>query len=389
MDFERICMVFAMKEPFYGILLSSMERVANEKIKTMGVGMSGLTFKLYYNPTFIKTLSLEQTMEILKHEMLHVAFNHFTLWEPTDDAYENFLRNMACDMEVNSYININVIQSLNPITASSFELDNSLGSLSYYKFLKETLHNHEQQESVCKQGQSCNSSQGQQSQGQSSTASHSSNSSSVQKQQGQLIDDHNMWSSIVPTDYDMIKEVINNVLISAAETVEKEYGDIPAELTIKINGLRNTKMPKPVTDWKRYCRRYCGNEFSEFIRRSKKRLSKRFEGAAGICRKRKSNLLVAIDTSGSIEMQDYLEFFEQIRTLSRVACFHILECDAAIQYEYDYKGKPNLELHGNGGTGFQPVINYFIKYKKKYENTYMNQRKSVPAIAYKVCPFIR
>ena len=66
-------------------------------------------------------------------------------------------------------------------------------------------------------------------------------------------------------------------------------------------------------------------------------------------------------------MPEYQEFFGQIRTLTSVADFHIVECDAIIQHEYDYRGTPNMTLHGGGGTLFEPVIDLFNKDKKKYD----------------------
>jgi len=127
------------------------------------------------------------------------------------------------------------------------------------------------------------------------------------------------------------------------------------------------KKPRPIADWRRYFRRYIGNEFSELIRKSKKRESKRFPDAAGNRHQRKSHILVGIDTSGSVSMPEYMEFFGQIKTLSEKATFHVVECDAVIQHEYDYKGKPNEMLHGGGGTSFIPVINLFIANRKKYD----------------------
>lgn len=76
---------------------------------------------------------------------------------------------------------------------------------------------------------------------------------------------------------------------------------------------------------------------------------------------------MAIDTSGSVSMPEYREFFGQIRTLTASADFHVVECDARIAHEYDYHGHPNETLHGGGGTDFQPVIDLFIRDRKKYD----------------------
>lgn len=98
------------------------------------------------------------------------------------------------------------------------------------------------------------------------------------------------------------------------------------------------------------------------------KLSKRFPDAFGSKRQRKGRVLVAIDTSGSINMQEYKEFFAQLQTMTAAVDVHVVECDAEIQYEYDYKGQPATKVHGGGGTSFKPVINLFLKQRKNYDS---------------------
>lgn len=182
----------------------------------------------------------------------------------------------------------------------------------------------------------------------------------------QNMDDHSKWPEESDNDMEQVRQMIDDLLVMAADEVEKSSGSVPSELKQKITDIRK-KRPRPVTDWKRYFRRYIGNEFSEVIRKSKKRESRRFPDAAGNRHRRKSHILVAIDTSGSISMPEYQEFFGQIRTLTDTASFHVVECDAAIQHEYDFKGKPNDVVHGGGGTRFEPVIDMFIENRRKYD----------------------
>ena len=62
-------MMFTMQEPFYGILLSSMERIPDKRLDTLGVGRSGNVFKLHYNPDYMKDLAIDTQLELLKHEV--------------------------------------------------------------------------------------------------------------------------------------------------------------------------------------------------------------------------------------------------------------------------------------------------------------------------------
>lgn len=404
MDFEKICMMFTMQEPFYGILLSSMERIPNKMIYTLGVGRSGNVFKLYYNPDYMKDLEIDTQLELLKHECLHLAFNHFSIWDSKADTKEEVeLRNWAEDMEINGYLRLDRIKHLKPVLASQFNWPNELGTMEYYKRLKSYCQQQQQQQTGQAQNpqQPCNGGQGgqpqqqqnqQQNQSQNQTSQQPGNPSpSIQNPQManggtgttpqpsssipqairdkmNQIDDHSKWPTLESeAEIQDMQQIVDTMLDFAAEECEKGRGTVPAELKGRIENIRNKKKPKPAADWKRYFRRYLGNEFTEFIRKSKKRESRRFPDAAGNRHRRKSHILVAIDTSGSVSMPEYLEFMGQIRTLNQHADFHVVECDARIQYEYDYKGKPNEVLHGGGGTDFQPVVDMYNKDKRKYD----------------------
>ena len=409
MDFETICMMFSMREPYYGIILSSMNRIPDRTKQTIGVSRSKNVFQLRYNPDFVSKLSVEETMEVLKHEVLHIAFNHFTLFDtPPIGPQEQMLRNIATDCEVNSYLNTKVFKTTRPCLPENFGWRREEGSLYYYEQLKKRQQEEEQQQQAQQPQKPCDGGLGgtpqqqnvsdnsqppeqQPQQGQQPSVNQqpdSSNQSQGQSQSGngtggsgrakdwlqdalgssQHIDDHSEWPD---TDSEAEKEelqsAIDDMLVFAADETEKGCGKVPGELQGKINLLREKKRPKPVADWKRFFRRYLGNEYSETIRKSKKRESRRFPDAAGNRHRRKSKILVAIDTSGSVSMPEYQEFFGQIHTLRDTTNFHILECDSRIQYEYYYKGKPNATLHGGGGTSFQPCVDYFNEHKKDYE----------------------
>ena len=412
MDFEKICMLFTMQEPYYGILLSAMNRVPTNRIDTLAVTQSGNVFKLYYNPNFVGQFDVDTTIQLLKHEVLHCAFNHFTIWDgenKNDSEQMHQLRNIAEDLEVNSYLDRSKMQKeAGGVWPEDLGYDKFEGTREYLKKLLQKNKqqqqakqpqmpcngglrgNSEDEEEASSSTQSQSQSQPQQQQ-QSQTQSQPSSSQCSTNQQSSssrgsggsnsgddisdefldefnTFDDHSLWpkeqnDGIV----EQMKQAVEDLLLMAEEECKKGRGTVPGEMVGRLEQIKSRKKPKPVADWKRYCRRYLGNEFSEFIRKSKKRESRRFPDAAGNRHRRKSMILVAVDTSGSVSMPEYREFFGQIKTLTATSDFHVLECDSIIQYEYDFKGKPSEILHGGGGTDFSPVIEYYIKNKKKYD----------------------
>lgn len=351
-------MIFIGKEPFYGILLSSMERVPDSTLPTIGVCKSGNVFRLRYNPEFMESLSIDAAMQILKHETLHLAFNHFALFDDMGMETENDMRtkNIAADIEVNCYLDTRPLEYLEPMTYSMFGFNPRLGTREYYKKLKE------------KQEEDEDNSIGSTNQKPQQSSSQSSQVPQSGKPSYRTVDDHSGWPRGSSDEMENLQSQIDDLLVNAAEALPKgsTLTALPTALQVKIENLQNRKKAKPVADWKRYFRRYIGNEFSEIIRKSKKRPSKRFDDSPGNKHQRKSHILVAIDTSGSINVHDYYEFFGQIDTLKQSATFHVVECDTQINKEYDYTHKPQL-VHGGGGTNFQPVIDRFLKDRRKYD----------------------
>ena len=80
---------------------------------------------------------------------------------------------------------------------------------------------------------------------------------------------------------------------------------------------------------------------------------------AGTRVKREKCVAVVIDTSASISM-DQLELFSaEIYGIWRSgADVHIVECEASVQRDYPYKGKPLDNVQGGGGTSFDPAFEW-------------------------------
>lgn len=370
MDFEKTCMLFAMREPYYGILLSSMERFPSRKFPTLGVTRSGNVFRLVYNPDFIEPLPTEAVLELLKHEVLHLAFNHFTLFdtEPASSRVAQ-LQNIAADMEINGYLDTTKLSTLHPVLASAYGWENKLGTREYFRRLLQKDEEDRKRKDKDSKDIEKPDTDLQAHDGEYDDDSGEGSSIYTEDKLPECLDDHSIWpAGDSDSDNVSLTQQIEDMLVFAADEVEKGgRGEIPGELIGKINLIRERKRVKPVADWKRYCRRYLGNAFSEMTRRTMKRPSRRFAGTSGTRRLRKSRILVAIDTSGSVSMREYNEFFAQIDTLTSAADFRVIECDARIQHEYEYRGKPNGELHGGGGTSFAPVIDYFIGHRREFD----------------------
>lgn len=96
------------------------------------------------------------------------------------------------------------------------------------------------------------------------------------------------------------------------------------------------------------------------LKKSRKKESIRFPDAMGVKHKRKSKILVAVDTSGSVSNKDLCDFFSEINYVYKAGTeVTILEFDADIQRIYQYYGKFDGSVSGRGGTDYLPPWEYY------------------------------
>lgn len=150
-----------------------------------------------------------------------------------------------------------------------------------------------------------------------------------------------------------------------ARTSANESGNIPAALKRVLDKLR-----KPVIDWKAELEKF----IDDAISKSKYTLpNRRFLGSGtaqyGYKRYKEDfeNIVVAIDTSGSINRQMIEQFLSEVMSITEAYTPKktvILYCDTQV-YEPDILepgDKPDLEkIAGGGGTNFWPPFKWVDK----------------------------
>lgn len=349
MEIEKCFKRFLIKEPFYGLFCMSLPRQVTSNVKTLCVAKRGLTCELCINPDFWNAHTDDEQIAMLKHEISHIALQHMFLYNSFDNKD---LFNIAADMEVNSYIE-NLPSTA--VTALKMRLPSEQGTKYYYE---ELLKNFPQVEQDGFDGQAGD---GNQNNDDTDNGEGSGNG-------GSPIDDHSTWKefeNMSDATKQLITNNINRILVETAEQVQKSRGTIPGNLVSIIEKLKEKK--PEVFNWKAYFRRLLGSIYDVNIRLTRRKQSKRFEGAAGVQHKKKVSILVAVDTSGSVSNKELSEFFNEIEYIYKAgARITILECDTCINSVTEYDGKTIPEIKGRGGTEFDPVIEWYIKHKKEY-----------------------
>ena len=84
---------------------------------------------------------------------------------------------------------------------------------------------------------------------------------------------------------------------------------------------------------------------------------KRYGTSPGLKIQKRQKILVAIDTSASVNADLQAQFFGEILHIWRQgAQVYIVECDVEIQQQYEYLGKTPTITKGEGGTSFDAPI---------------------------------
>lgn len=112
-------------------------------------------------------------------------------------------------------------------------------------------------------------------------------------------------------------------------------------------------------DWRRVLRAFAASSRRTTLHHTLKRRSRRYGTFPGIRVRRHHRLAVAVDTSGSIGLPLLQTFFQEIDAIHRSGSeVVVVECDAAVQRTWAYRGQPPEEVHGRGGTAFEPVMSW-------------------------------
>ena len=342
MKIERAYKKLLIENPFYGLFLLGLSKVIDRSTETACVRKKGINCELVINPDYWETQDDTQQLNLLSHEVYHIVFQHMFLW----DSFPNKdILGLATDCEVNSYLS-NLDNSW--VIPSIWNLPEKQGTKFYYEEILKQAPPQQQQQS---------------------SGGGSGNSQDNKDGMLQTKDDHTQWGKdfqeCPDAEKQLIQNQINQQIKTTAEQTIKMRGTIPAEMKEIVDELFK---PKPrIFDWKSYFRRMLGSIYDINIKKTRRKESIRFPDSAGIKHKKKVSILVAVDTSGSVNDDELRDFFSEITYIYKIgARITILECDARISANYEYTGKWTGKVHGRGGTDFQPVIDYYRKNMKDY-----------------------
>jgi predicted metal-dependent peptidase len=324
-------------------------------------------------------------MGLLKHELLHIAFNHLTMHFNFSDKR---LANVAMDMEINQYIDADMLpggeltpdeykQLKETVTAeveqakqngatqeellaiskklpgrgimiedyAELNLNTKAGCRYYYDKLRQA------QDDKDKKGTSG-------SPGMDELLDGLANGDDPTNHDWEEFDD------LGEAERKLVDKQTQRVLGQAKEQTVKRQGTVPGEIESRI--ILEVIVP-PKFDWKGFIRRFTGISTRVFTKKIRRKENRRFSDNPGLKIKMRQHMLLAIDTSGSVSDDELKEFMNEIHHIYKTGVdITIVQCDTEIRSIAPYKGKFELGILGRGGTYFDPVLKYFNENLKNF-----------------------
>ena len=328
-----------LNEPFYGLFLVGLNKVMRNDIPTAGVSKNGIGIQLSINPEFFAGLPDKHQIGLLKHELLHVSFGHMIM----RDLYPNHkLFNIAADLEINQYINRSNLPegALFLDTFPELNLDSRAGTKYYYDKLSEAQED----------------------------GTSPSLDSLLNGMDGDSQYDHKTWDEfdeLSDADKKLVQKQVEHQLKETADQTEKRRGSVPGELADILQRLRTLE---PASfDWKGYLKRFVGNSTLTYTKKLRRKFNKRYSGNPGLKIKFKNNILVGVDTSGSVSNSELVEFMNELAHMSKTGHeITVAQCDTQINSVEKFNPRKDWDIKGRGGTSFQPVVDLFNEKRGLY-----------------------
>lgn len=354
-SFQRI-------QPFVGNVSMSLNLVPTRDVNNPTAATDGSN--IFFDIAFLSTLSLDQQMFVIGHEVYHNVLMHFIRQEGRDRN----LWNIATDMEINGILEDDGLVLIpDCIKASKYGFRKGLAAEEYYELLvKDNERN--QKSSNGNNGSKSNGSGGSGA-GQfdkhiydtdeQADAAEGENAEEQFDKYGKIGTDPDFNPHMTERAIEKVREAA----ISAAQQVERSRGSLPEHLQRIVNKLLETKV-----NWKDYLAKYvtsCSSNDTTWNRPNRRfaHSGMFLPGHDG----KQINIAVVLDTSGSTVV-DAERFLSELNAMVNAYPNYkvtIVHCDASVQHvdefsndtPFDFNGS-HFKMHGGGGTRLKPAFDH-------------------------------
>ena len=330
-----------LDKPFLGALALRLPMIAADPKWCQTASTDARSF--YYNPAYIDALSLEQAQFVLANQALHCALSHFARRQHRS----RFRWDIACDHAINPLL---VKDGLIPPPGTLvLECYEGMTAEEIYPYIDEN-DSDEPTEAPPSDGDG-NGESKQEAKGQEPDNSGRDEASGAAEPQ-----------PLSSSEQEALAAQWQQRLAGAAQQA-KQAGKLGGILGRMVGELVQPKLP-----WRlllaRYMTQYARDDYS-YMRPSRR------EGAMILpsLRSAQADIMVVLDTSGSISEQEIDEFISEINAIKGQLRARILlhACDSVLAKDGPWLFEPwdEFRLHdsiqGGGGTDFRPVFDWISR----------------------------
>ena len=371
-DLNRYLVKCMLEEPFYSKVLRTVSKVRTEEIPTAGVLAKDGDIKMWYNPRFFAALPVKQVLGVIKHECLHLVFEHTT----TRKHEPHIIWNYATDLAINSHLMDELPEfGLFPgkaFTALTEEQKEKMGEAAVAQY-----------EAVSKKIESFPKGQAAEwyfarLMEDDEVKDAIENPAEQPGQEGEggegvgmpgTLDDHDGWGDMSDEDKEYIKAKVKQAAQDAAKECDSKgnWGSVPAELRRQIKAALANEVP-----WQKILDRFCGYSRRAHRTTSYSRLhSTMGRLVPGAKRGYTSSVAAYIDQSGSVSDRELALCFGELANLAKnteFTCYHFdTSIDEKSEKVWKRRGNPEAGRTRAGGTCFKAPTEHAGKNKSRFD----------------------
>lgn len=345
--------------PFYGSIAMSLELIPTRDKRIDTACTDGKS--IYFDIDFLSTLTNDDKVFILGHEVMHNVMLH--LLRDTHKDTDHYTMNLAEDMEVNNILAQDGLSiPKDAVTSRSYDFPEGLNAETYYDMLMQQKEKDDEEENAAGDSSDSNE-QNNSNSGQFDVHIHKDEEvedvkEEMQDKYGVIEYDPDFQPKVTQANVENVRESA----VAAAQMLERVAGTIPAHLKKIINDLL-----KPTVNWRDVLAKYVLKAAGE-SHRTWNNPNRRFAGRGLYLPSSHGeaiNIVVGIDTSMSVE-QYSKQFLSELQGL--VSSYDdynvtVIQCDTEIQKVDEYNMDNPLdvatfEFNGYGGTILTPIFKY-------------------------------
>jgi len=333
--------VLVIDQPFFGTLVTRLPMERNTHIQTMETDGT----RIAYNPAFVASLTDDELVGVIAHEVMHIAAGH--PWRREEREARRW--NTACDLAINPLLTDCGMRL--PAGALEDAACRNMDAEAIYRRLPPSPANRDKYAHGAEKA----------------GCGPQSRSATRNGEQGQRRADPGGCGAVrdAPSN-DRVRdqhEAEWRVAVSQAAKAASKHGRLPGSLARLVKSIVNPAMPWRVM-LRDFVVRAAANDYNW------NRPNRKYVGAGivmpSMISDRLPDIVVAVDTSGSITQSITDRFAAEISAILMAydTTIHVVYADAAVTdtETWTREGLPlRLNPKGGGGTDFRPVFEWVEK----------------------------